>query len=283
LQRIDPRANRLVETIGGVGANPGAIAVGGGSVWVGSVDDGTVSRVDPKTNAVGAAVNTGGPDAMVFRDGSLLVANQFGPLTSIDPATMAVNTSANPNPLRTLGGYASFAQGSGALWALVGPAAHRLDRINHGGQLVETFSNVGTDPFAVAAGEGGVWVLDDVSRALFRIDAAANSVDGRMPLGFDPGGVAVAGGSVWVTDASGRAVVRIDPRSLRIVGKIEVGRDPVGVVAGGGSVWVANYEDGTVSRIDPRTGAVVKTIPVGRYPATLATGAGGVWVAVRAA
>ena len=52
LQRIDPKTNKLVATIGGVGSNPSAIAVGAGSVWVGSQDDGTVSRVDPKTNAV---------------------------------------------------------------------------------------------------------------------------------------------------------------------------------------------------------------------------------------
>src|SRR4029077_14819003 len=47
LQRIDPKTNKLVATIGGVGSNPDAIAVGAGSVWVGSYDDGTVSRVDP--------------------------------------------------------------------------------------------------------------------------------------------------------------------------------------------------------------------------------------------
>ena len=79
LQRIDPKTNKLVATIGGVGSNPSAIAVGAGSVWVGNLDDGTVSRVDPKTNEVRKAVNTGAPEAIVFRDGSMQVANEFGP------------------------------------------------------------------------------------------------------------------------------------------------------------------------------------------------------------
>ena len=96
LQRIDPKTNKLVATIGGVGSNPTAIAVGAGNVWVGSQDDGTVSRVDPKTNAVrGASVKTGAPVAIVIRDGRVLVANQFGSPTSIDPATLSVSSFSN--------------------------------------------------------------------------------------------------------------------------------------------------------------------------------------------
>lgn len=275
LQRIDPRTNSLVATIGGVGSNPSAIAVGAGRVWVGSQDDGTVSRVDPKTNAV-RSINTGAPDAIVFRDGSVLVANQFGSLTSIDPANMSVTTSSQPGF-----GYRSFALGEGALWGLlIVPVG--LDRINHGGQVVKTLTGLGLDPFALAAGQGAVWVLDSALRSVFRVDPTTNSVSGRLRLRFDPGGIAVGGGSVWVTNSSGGSVIRIDPQSNRVIGSTRVGRNPVAIVTGKGSVWVANYEDGTVSRIDPRNGSVVKTIPVGRYPATVATGAGGVWVAVRA-
>src|SRR5205814_2478277 len=124
------KTNKLVATIGGVGSNPTAIAVGAGSVWVGSLDDGTVSRVDPKTNAVRRTVNTGGPDAIVFRDGNVVVANLFGSLTPIQPANMSVDTSGQPP---TGLGYSSLAQGEGALWGL-STLGERLDRINHGGQ-----------------------------------------------------------------------------------------------------------------------------------------------------
>jgi serine/threonine-protein kinase len=274
LQQIDPKTNTLVKTIGGVGSNPKAIAVGAGSVWVGSLDDGTVARVDPKTNSI-RTINTGAPDAIVFRDGSVLVANQFGSLTSIDPARLSVSTSPQPGF-----GYSSLALSGGTLWGLW---ISGLDRINHGGQVVKTFTDLGLDPFALAAGEGAVWVLDGALRSVFRVDPATNSVVGRLRLGFDPGGIAVGGGSVWVTNPSGGSVIRIDPRSNRIVGSTRVGRDPVAVAAGFGSVWVANYQDRTVSRIDSRDGSVLKTISVGPYPATLATGLGEVWVGVRAA
>src|SRR5262249_60008179 len=96
MQRIDPKTNELVATIGGVGSNPTAMAVGAGSVWVGSQDDGTVSRVDPRTDSVRSGlVETEGPDAMVLRDGQLLVANQDGTLTSIDPSTQRVISTAD--------------------------------------------------------------------------------------------------------------------------------------------------------------------------------------------
>jgi YVTN family beta-propeller protein len=275
LQRIDPKTNKLVATIGGVGSNPSAIADGAGSVWVGSADDGTVSRIDAKTNEVRKAINTGAPDAIVFRDGSVLVANQFGSLTSIDPANMSATTGSQPGF-----GYGSFALDEGALWGLWDSG---LDRINHGGQVVKTVTELGLDLFALAAGQGAVWVLDGALRSVVRVDPTTDRVVKRLRLGFDPGGIAVGGGSVWVTNPSGGSVIRIDPRSNRIVGSTRVGRDPVGVVDGEGSVWVANYKDGTVSRIDLLSGSVVKTIPVGRYPATLAAGLGDVWVTVRAA
>jgi len=277
LQRIDPKTNKLIATIGGVGSNPNAITVGAGSVWVASLDDSTVSRIDPKTNAI-RTVDTGWPEAIAIRDGSVLVLTLFGPFTSIDPATMSVTTSTQPG----FPGYGSFTLGDGALWGL-GELGVRLDRINHGGDVVKTITDLGIDPFALAAGQGAVWVLDDVLRRVLRVDPATNGVAARLQLRFDPGGIAVGGGSVWVTNPSGNSVVLIDPRSNRIVGTTRVGRDPVGIAAGGGSVWVANYEDGTVSRIDSHTGSVVKTIGVGRYPATLATGLGEIWVAVRAA
>jgi DNA-binding beta-propeller fold protein YncE len=273
LQQIDPKTNTLVKTIGGVGSNPKAIAVGVGSVWIISEDDGTVARVDPKTDSI-RTINTGRPQAITIRDGKVLVSNQFGSLTTIDPENMRVGTSPQPGF-----GYFSFALGEEALWGLWGG----LDRINHGGQVEKRIRKKLLETFAVAAGEGAVWVLDGALRSVMRVDPRTNTVVKRIQLPFEPGGIAVGGGSVWVTNPSGGSVIRIDPRSNRIVGSTRVGRDPVAVAVGFGSVWVVNYQGGTVSRIDPRDGSVVKTISVGRYPATLATGLAEVWVGVRAA
>jgi serine/threonine protein kinase/DNA-binding beta-propeller fold protein YncE len=275
LQRIDPNTNKLTATIGGAGSNPTAMAVGSGGVWVGSSDDGTVSEVDPKRDAVRAvSVKSAGPNAIAIGAGEVLVANEDGTLKAIDPTTLEVTTKSNVRYSKAL------AVGSGALWAL---NYQGLVRINRGGDVVTTLTDVGWDPFAIAVGEGGVWVVDDTFRTVYRVDPAMNRVVARIGLGFDPGGIAAGGGSVWVTNAGGDAVARIDPRRNEIVGSTRVGRDPVAIAFADGAVWAANYEDGSVSPIDPRSGKDVATVAVGPHPGVMAAARNGVWVAVRAA
>src|SRR5262249_41309151 len=166
LQRIDLKTNRLVATIRGVGSNPTAMAVGVGGVWVGSIDDGTVSEVDPRRDAVRAvAVKSAGPGAIAIGDGDVLVANEDGTITSIDPTTLEVTSKSNLQDTKAM------AVGWGALWAL---DYQGLARVNRAGDVVTTVTDVGWDPFVLAAGEGGVWVLDDAFRTVYRVDPATN-------------------------------------------------------------------------------------------------------------
>src|SRR5207237_2263396 len=51
LQRIDLKTNELVATIG-VGAGADGIAAGDGAVFVTSTETQTVSRIDPRSNAI---------------------------------------------------------------------------------------------------------------------------------------------------------------------------------------------------------------------------------------
>jgi YVTN family beta-propeller protein len=57
-----------------VGADPVAVAVGGGSVWVTNYLDGTVSRVDPTMNEVVATIEVGPhPDHIAVGEGGVWV------------------------------------------------------------------------------------------------------------------------------------------------------------------------------------------------------------------
>jgi YVTN family beta-propeller protein len=91
-------------------------------------------------------------------------------------------------------------------------------------------------------------------------------------------GIAVGAGSVWVTDESSRRVVRIDPETNRVAETVSVGNGPTGIAFGERAVWVANSLDGTVSRIDPQSAAVTAIVIVGGGPGTVAVGNGAVWV-----
>ena len=73
---------------------------------------------------------------------------------------------------------------------------------------------------------------------------------------------------MWVTDNLSGTVSRIDPAVDRVVQTIPVGNAPTGVAVGDGSVWVANASDGTLSRIDATTGDVTRQIALGGSPAT---------------
>jgi YVTN family beta-propeller protein len=101
-----------------------------------------------------------------------------------------------------------------------------------------------------------------------------------IPTGALGLGIAVGAGSVWVTDESSASVVRVDRRSGGVVRTVNVGNGPTGIAFGAGSVWVANSLDGTVSRIDPATNTVTGMIPVGEGPDGVVAESDAVWVSV---
>jgi YVTN family beta-propeller protein len=120
---------------------------------------------------------------------------------------------------------------------------------------------------------------DAADRTLWRIDPRSTRILQTIELPFPPLHVAAGEGAVWVTDQLGDVVARIDPATGRIAAMIHVGRGASGVAVGAGSVWATSFLDGTVSRIDPRTNRVVATIRVRGGPRDVAVGAGSVWTA----
>jgi virginiamycin B lyase len=75
-----------------------------------------------------------------------------------------------------------------------------------------------------------------------------------MPLNGNVDEIAAGEGGVWVLDSSAGTVIHLDPRSLDAVGNtIRVGTRPASIATGLGAVWVANQGDGTITRIDADT------------------------------
>jgi len=152
----------------------------------------------------------------------------------------------------------------------------------------------GSEPTAVARGQGAVWVVTALSTpTLFMIDPPTNRVITKLvlPALSVPSGVAAGEGAVWVADVFHDTILRIEPRlrsssplshsdKLAVVARIRVGSAPSAVAVGRRSVWVTNKLDGTVSRIDPATNRVVGTFRVGAWPDHVAVDAGNVWVAL---
>ena len=282
---IDPAANK-VTTVVSVGTNPGPLAFEpqSRSVWVGNLDDRSVTRIDVRPVKRGRTIAVPErPQDLAAGGGAVWVAGapRTKPYVSVHRIDARFDTRRAPVQVESLpGGAASVSLAGRTLW--VAPSAGLLTRLNAAtGQSAGSRIDAGPTPSTIAAGRGGVWVGDAAGAGVVsRIDAGTG-IPHPIPVAGSPAGIALGAGAVWVTLALEDAVARIDPETGAVRSTTPVGQGPAGIAVGAGGVWVANSGDGTVSRLDPRNGQVTDTIPVGASPQDVVVADGRVWVSVR--
>ena len=214
-------------------------------VWVANFDDGTVSRVNIKTNrVVGEPAKVGaGPIAIASgRSGVWVVSYAAGTIQRIDPTT----------------GQA--------------PTAFRVGRGREGSARDETCMGV-TDALDGSGGEyypmrsNGTWRLTPGASVL---------------VAGGPQGIALTPTYVWVASRLSQTVTRINRATLQTV-SYAVGDGPHSVVVTGGAVWVSNEYDGTLTWIDQSSNEVHQLPSIGASPRDLAVDPEGrIWVALGA-
>ncbi len=119
IKRIDPRTNRVAQTIP-IGANAlPAIAVGAGSVWATAEDEGLVWRIEPGPRPIPKPIEVGvGVGYIAFGEGAVWAANYIdGTVSRIDPRTNAVTAR------MAVGTPRALAAGEGSAWVSVAGAA----------------------------------------------------------------------------------------------------------------------------------------------------------------
>jgi YVTN family beta-propeller protein len=277
---LDAKTGDLVGDIA-VGARPGAVASGAGSIWAANLGDGSVSRIDPRTRRVTRTLSIGSGVSGVATAGDRVWT--LGPpaiVRSIDPLFNRPGQAVRIGTLSPFASHRSWsvAAGAGSVWASNGDSA--IVRIDPTTSAVKARINVGNGPSGIAVGNGAVWVGDDLDATVSRIDPGTNGVTTTIPVGHGASGIAVGGGAVWVAQTLDDSVARIDPSTNAVTSTIPVGHAPTGVAAAGGSVWVANSQSGTISRIDAAKGTVVSTTSIGQSPNSVAVANGLVWVSV---
>ncbi|HEX6788777.1 MAG TPA: adenylate/guanylate cyclase domain-containing protein [Gaiellaceae bacterium] len=108
------------------------------------------------------------------------------------------------------------------------------------------------------SGSGDVTV---VPNSVAVVNPTSNRLIADVHVGSQPVAVAVGDGGVWVANSSDGTVTRIDPRTRRVVRTIgNLGGDVSDITTGFGSVWIAGGSDGTLTRLDPRDNAVERTL-----------------------
>ena len=247
--RIDPRTNKLTQTITGFNKPCSGLAIGFDSLWVPNCGNQTVSRVNLKSGEIIKVISTGIADSegglSVGADSVWLLSDTRSTLTRLDPATNSVQSTLAMPP-----GCVSAAFAFESVWVTC-PPQNTLVRVSASTNTILTTIKVGPEPRFLATGEGAVWTLNQGDGSISRIDPASNKVIATIAVGIpgEGGDIAVGEGSVWAT-SMGFPVSRIDPASNQVVQQF-VGDGGDAIRARRGMVWLSNYKSGLEWRLDP--------------------------------
>ncbi len=242
LKRIDPATHQVVAQIKVNGSPYRGVGVGLGAVWIPSVGENTIQRIDPATNLVSATY----------------------------PITLAG------------GSEGSIGVGEGAVWAVTsngGTNAGTLTRMDPATGKVVADIPVSPDSHGVLVESGFVWVTSYAAGTVIKVDPATNTVVADIPVKKGPRFLAGGLGAVWVLCQGTGTVARIDPATNAVVADIDT-KTPGGggdVATGEGAVWVTVFGK-PVTRIDPLTNTVVAQFVGNGFGDAIRAGEGYVWV-----
>jgi streptogramin lyase len=137
----------------------------------------------------------------------------------------------------------------------------------------------GPNPCGVAAGFGSLWIANDGSGSLVRIDPQRNRITRRIRIAKGICPVAIAAGAVWVASYLTDTVYRLNPGSGRVVARSRVAHWPPHFAVGAGSVWISSFDHSLILRLGARTGRMIAAYKVRGNPSGLAFVEGELWVA----
>jgi YVTN family beta-propeller protein len=293
---IDPSSNEVVDSIP-VGESPGPITFAGDALWVANLNNGTLSKVDPRSRNVGEPVGLGEPGTsaslpprLAGDDDDLWVTTDcFRQLLRMDPEDGSVGQSLTlRGPFGNVSFYScALTAAPGSLW-IAADTPYQLVHVRETADEPASIAQRIPLPVGVrtgiALGAGSVWVSDRVGlagAAIRRIDPETGKITKTIPVDEGSEAIVFAYGSVWVVNGSEDSLLRIDPQTNEVVREIPVGKGPSAIAAGAGALWVINSDDGTVSRVDPETRSVTNTIELGNRPLGVLVHDDLVWVTVR--
>ena len=280
LVAIDLATGQLVQSVV-VGAGPGPVVSDGAALWVGNIQNHTVSRVlaaDGTEQDLGG--NFGTPTGMAFGAGYVWIVDGIaGELSVVDPGNPTTVARAIPS----VGGD-GVAVATDAAWITDETAAllWRVDAATllRGNAAMELGASL-SSPSALAIDGHFAWIVDGSAPRVVRVDLTGAEAPRELALGVQPEQIVAGLGYIWVSSLSADSVIRIDPQSLD-KSTIEVGNGPAAMAVAQDHIWVALREARAVVSvgIDRSVGQPVNVVEV---PSGLSVEAGRLWVALEAA
>lgn len=251
-----------------------------GSLWVPS--SGKLVRLDPTQQAVVASIPASGNFCNASpTDNQMWVASVFdGTLYRIDAATNAV-TGTFSVPMAT-DSEGSFAVTDSGVWVVTsngGTRSGTLTKVDRGtGQVIADIT-VADDSHGIAAQGNNVWVTSYSGNSVTEVDATTNAVIKVITVDSGPRFIAGGENGVWVLSQGTGTVAHIDPSTGTVVAEINAKTPGSGgdIAAGGGSVWVSAFGK-PVTRIDPLHDVVLEAFSGNGFGDAIRAGGGFVWV-----
>jgi virginiamycin B lyase len=227
-------------------------------VWISNEPKNSVTRIDPKTNAVVATITVGKAPCSGLAAGfhTLWVPNcGDSTISRIDLETGKVAATL---PMTIGSDEGGLAAGAGSVW-LMTDAKGTLARIDPATNRTVAEIYVAPGSFTVAFGEGAVWITSTESNLVTRVNSYTNVVEQTIAVGPRPRFLAIGEGSVWTLNQGDGTISRIDPGTNKVVATIEAGIPGSGgeIAVGEGSVWATSFEY-PITRIDPATNTVIQ-------------------------
>jgi streptogramin lyase len=232
-----------------------------------------------RTTTICAAAGAFWPTETIAVDGGAVwvACKETGSLQRVDARTGKVRARvAVPE-----GGHPiAVASGLGAIWAVTDTGTvYRYDRTGRRRAAIDAGSKL----YNVWIGAGSVWVADDGTGEVVRIDPARNRVAARYRVGDGPASIAFVGRSAYVMNHRDTTLVRIATDTGRVEQVADVAADaPERLAVLGGRLWITGR--GTdLLELDPASGDVVRTIEIGASGVDVIAAGGALWVPVRTA
>jgi CubicO group peptidase (beta-lactamase class C family)/streptogramin lyase len=250
------------------GSDTQSIVSWNGQIWTTDQKDSAIARIDPATDRVVETIHVDTHVALLAVSGDTLwisAADAAGfSLVRFDLVTKKV-VATIPN----LGQVFALLPTPDALWAALWDTSEfvRIDPATN--QVVARFK-AGTNPQALALGDGSLWVANGFGHYLTRMDPATGKIESTIPL--DQHGdakdsfpwcaceaVTIDANGVWAIAHDTRKLVHIDPQTNRVTSSLTLPNAPDGtplqpwdVLSAEGSLWVTAAPH-VVLRIDPKT------------------------------
>ena len=130
-------------------------------------------------------------------------------------------------------------------------------------QMTVGVTNVGTDPLAMVSDGTNMWVSNNGSNTVSKVQQSTGTVLATVTVGKQPEGLAYDGANIWVANYGSNTVSVINASSASVVATYAAGSYPGALASDGTHIWVTSYGTNTLTELNLSNGAVVNTYTFG--------------------